>query len=195
MTRMNNIHPRRRSHDNVHYRPKRVQLSELLKKSSPTPTPVRKIYVCEPYFTQMLEGDKNVEVRPNLPRYQDLSTDQLVEFCHRFSGDSFLARITRKRFSRHVVHMLRKETIKSCLPDHDPDDLQRAVNTYYSFGEGSYRHAFKQYGVVSFRFTRVDPDCVPVDTQPRVHYDKNSLCSIFAAVKEEKRLRRLIKKH
>ena len=130
MTRSKDIHPRRRSDDNnVHYRPKRVKMSELLKKTSSSPTPVQVIYVQEPYYSQMLLGDKDVEVRSNTPRYQNLSIGQLVEFRHRYSGDSFLARITRKRFSRHVIQMLRKESIKSCLPDHDPDDLQRAVNT------------------------------------------------------------------
>ena len=182
----------RKSTSKKNYRPKQVQLSELLSKSSPCPKPSRVIDVREPYFSQMLLGDKVVEVRPCSPRYRDLAVGQLVEFRNRYSGDSFLARITRRQFSRHVIEMLRKESIKSCLPDHDVDDFQRAVNTYYSFGEGSYRYAFRQYGVVSFRFVRVDPD-EPYDPPPRVKCDKRSLCSIFAAVKEEQRLRRLIK--
>jgi len=46
--------------------------------------------------------------------------------------------------------MLRKETIEAYLPDHDPEDLQRAVNTYHSFRHGTYNG-----------------------------YDKNSRCSLF----------------
>ena len=183
MTRTHVRHPRRSTKAH-HYQPTRVKLSDLVKKPTATPTPPRLIYAQEPYFTQMLCGDKVVEVRPYYKKWHDLAPGQLVEFRHRSSGSSFTARITRKRFHRHVVSMLRTESIRACLPDHDPDDLQRAVNTYYSFCDGLYKQFFRKHGVVSFRFTRVDPDDTtpPPDPNPFGDYDKNSLCSMFEAV-------------
>ena len=87
--------------------------------------------------------------------------------------------------------MLRKETIHDCLPDHDPDDLQRAVNTYHSFRQETYKFIAKKHGVLSLRFTIIDPDHTLLSQQQRtshdtadiiMEYDRNSLCSIFEAV-------------
>ena len=186
MTKTSSSRRPRTSKKNYHYRPRIVNIADLRSKPpaklpSVNPTPSRVIYVQEPYYTQMLCGEKVVEVRPNYKKWRDLAHGDLVEFRHRYSGSSFLARITRKRVHRHVVHMLRAEGIKSCLPYHDSNDLQRAVNTYYSFCNGMYRTFFKKHGVMSFRFTRVDPDTTPPD--PKFgDYDKKSLCSIFEAV-------------
>ena len=78
--------------------------------------------------------------------------------------------------------MLRKESIQSCLPHHDPDDLQRAVNTYRSFRNGRYKLFEQKYGVMSLRFTRVEEDTPKNDTYDWGQYNKNSLCSIFETV-------------
>ena len=115
----------------------------------------------------------------------------LVEFSNRFSGRSFLATITSRRVHRDFATMLRKETIKDCLPDRDPYDLQRAVNVYHSFREKTYKFIAKKHGVVSFRFEHVEPPVQP--KRPCIHdrseYDRNSLCSIFEYV-ERKRFER-----
>ena len=102
-----------------------------------------------------------------------------------------MAQITSRRVHRDFVTMLRKESIQDCLPDHDPEDLQRAVNTYHSFRQGTYKFIAKKHGVLSLRFTNLDhqhhttlsqqthkntTDDVPIE------YDKTSLCSIFEAI-------------
>ena len=180
MTRTSHRQPRRSKVH--HYRPTRVNLSEYLTQPSTSTATPRVMYVQDPYYGQMECGDKVVEARPYYPCFHDLSPGQLVEFSHHPSGSSFVVRITHKRVHRDVVTMLRQETIRSCLPDHDPQDLQGAVNTYYSFRDGSYRHLTRKYRVVSFRFTHVGPDCNNSDPNPWGEYDKNSLCSIFSAV-------------
>ena len=192
MTRSTNRHTRT-SKKTHHYRPVRVNIAELRKK--PSVSPPRVIYVTSPFYEQMEGGWKTVEARPNYPSFRDIQPDTTVEFCNRYSGASFTARITRRRVHRDFATMLRKETIHDCLPDHDPDDLQRAVNTYHSFREETYKYIAKKYGVVSFRFTNLDQQ---ETFSPQTHrhtadfgdYDRNSLCSIFEAVERYRKIRR-----
>ena len=80
----------------------------------------------------------------------------LVEFSNRFSGRSFLATITSRRVHRDFATMLRAETIKTCLPDRDPYDLQRAVNVYHSFRHETYKFITRKHRVVSLRFEHVE---------------------------------------
>ena len=107
-----------------------------------------------------------------------------------YQGTSFTARITSRRVHRDFATMLRKESIEDCLPDHDPDDLQRAVNTYHSFRQDTYKFIAKKHGVLSLRFTILDQQDQTLVSQ-RIHldstcvrfeYDRKSLCSIFDAV-------------
>jgi len=102
-------------------------------------------------------GSKKVEARPNYPCLRDLVPGTQVEFSNRFSGRSFLATITSRRVHRDFATMLRAESIKDCLPDRDPYDLQRAVNVYHSFRNETYKYIVKKHGVVSLRFEHVEP--------------------------------------
>ena len=162
-----------------HYRPQTVNLRDL--RPTPKVVPPRKIYVQYPYYDQMECGYKTVEARPNYPCLRDLVPGTLVEFENQYSGRSFLATITSRRVHRDFATMLRKETIKDCLPDQDPDDLQRAVNVYHSFRDETYKFIAKKHGVVSFRFEHVEP--IKPKRVPRTHvrneYKRNSLCAIF----------------
>ena len=132
-----------------------------------------------------------MEARPYYPSFKDLLPGQLVEFAHRSSGSSFVVRITQKRIFRTFAAMLRKETIQSCLPHHDPDDLQRAVNKYRSFRNGTYKLFERTYGVMSLRFTHVEEDNPTSDTSDwgRIKYNKKSLCSILETVGRVRRER------
>ena len=89
--------------------------------------------------------------------------------------------------------MLRAETIKDCLPDRDPHDLQRAVNVYHSFRNATYKFIARKHGVLSLRFEHVEP-VQPRHTTPCTHdrgeYDRNSLCSIFEYVERKRRERK-----
>ena len=183
----------RPSKNKHHYRPQRVNLRELRRPETPTVTP-RKIYVQNPYYEQMECGIKTVEARPNYPCLRDLVPGSLVEFSNSYSGRSFLATITTRRVHRDFATMLRYESIKDCLPDRDPDDLQRAVNVYHSFRHETYKFIARQHGVVSFRFEHVHPvepkrRTTPHSIHKRDEYDRNSLCSIFDYV-ERKRFER-----
>ena len=175
MTRTTDNRPRP-SKKKYRYRPQTVNLRDLRPK--PKVVPPRKIYVQNPYYEQMECGEKTVEARPNYPCLRDLVTGTLVEFANQYSGRSFLATITSRRVHRDFATMLRKETIKDCLPDRDPDDLQRAVNVYHSFRHETYRFIARKHGVVSVRFEHVEPvqpkrtTC----THDRSEYDRNSLC-------------------
>jgi len=173
------------------YRPKRVSLREL--RPDPKPVPPRVIYVQNPYYEQMECGEKTVEARPNYKCLQDLVPGTLVKFSNRYSGRSFLATITTRRVHRNFATMLRAESIKDCLPDRDPHDLQRAVNVYHSFRNGTYSFIARKHGVVSLRFQHVDP-VLPKRTAPCIHdrndYDRNSLCSIFEYVERKRRERK-----
>lgn len=188
MTRTTGNRPRP-SKKKHRYRPQTVKLRDLRPK--PKVVPPRKIYVQNPYYEQMECGEKTVEARPNYPCLRDLVPGTLVEFENQYSGRSFLATITSRRVHRDFATMLRKETIKGCLPDQDPDDLQRAVNVYHSFRDETYKFIAKKHGVVSFRFEHVEPPVQP--KRPCIHdrseYDRNSLCSIFEYV-ERKRFER-----
>ena len=172
------------------YQPQRVNLRELRPK--PKAVPPRKIYVQNPYYEQMECGEKTVETRPNYPCLRDLVPGTLVEFSNSFSGRSFLATITSRRVHRDFATMLRKESIQDCLPDQDPDDLQRAVNVYHSFRDETYKFIARKHGVVSVRFEHVEPvqpkrtTC----THDRSEYDRNSLCSIFEYVEKKRRERK-----
>ena len=175
------------------YRPQVVNLRDIRPK--PKVVAPRVIKVQQPYYGQMECGSKKVEARPNYPCLRDLVPGTQVEFSNEYSGRSFVATITSRRVFRDFATMLRKETIKDCLPDRDPYDLQRAVNVYHSFRDETYKFIAKKHGVVSFRFKRVEPpvQVQPKRTQPCIHdrseYDKNSLCSIFEYV-ERKRFER-----
>lgn len=181
MTRTPTRHARRSKKTRTHnYCPQRIKISDL--RTKPTVFPPRVIYVTNPFYEQMEYGEKTVEARPNYPSLQDVVPGTLVEFKNRSSGCSFLARITSRRVHHDFATMLRKETIKACLPDHDPEDLQRAVNTYHSFRHDTYKFIARKHGVVSFRFTL----CFAENKLPKQDhpegcggYDKNSLCSIF----------------
>ena len=190
MTRTSTKHPRPSKTRNHRYRPKVVSLSELRTKSMTDPP--RVIHVQSPFYDQLLLGEKLVEARPYYPSFQDLLPGQLVEFSHRYSGSSFVVRITRKRIHRNFAVMLRQEGIRSCLPHHDPDDLQRAVNTYRSFRNGTYKLFERKYGVMALRFTHVEDDTLKNDKCDwgQVQYDKNSLCSIFDTWERVRRERR-----
>jgi len=168
-----------------------MKLSEIINKITPS-LPPRVIHVQDPYYDQLLLGEKIVEARPYYPCFQDLKPGQLVEFRHRSSGSSFVVQITRKRIFRTFAVMLRKESIKSCLPHHDPDDLQRAVNTYRSIRNGTYKLFEKKYGVMALRFIRVEEENPKNDSLrwERIHYDKKSLCSILETI-EQVRLERI----
>ena len=179
MTRTSVQHPRP-SKKKHHYRPRLINIQELRKQ--PEEVPPRAIYAISPFYEQLESGDKIVEARPNYPCLQDILPGTVVEFHNRSSGSSFRAKITSRRVHRDFATMLRKETIQACLPDHDPEDLQRAVNTYHSFRHGTYKYIARKHGVVSFRFARVDNNHSKKDDIGWGQYDKNSLCSIFGAV-------------
>ena len=183
---------RRIRHKTPHYRPKKMKLSELFNKTTPNVSP-RVIHVQDPFYDQLLLGEKLVEARPYYPSFKDLLPGQLVEFSHRSSGSSFVVRITRKKIYRTFAGMLRKESIRFCLPHHDPDDLQRAVNTYRSFRNGRYKLFEREYGVMALRFTHVEEDYPRSDTSDwgRIRYNKKSLCSILETV-ERVRLERML---
>ena len=134
-------------------------------------------------------GTKAVEARPNYPCLRDLTPGTLVEFCNRSSERSFLATITSRRVHRDFATMLRAESIKDCLPDRDPHDLQRAVNVYHSFRHDTYKFIDRKHEVVSLRFRHLEHPRTPKTHFKRADYDKNSLCSIFEYV-ERKRLER-----
>ena len=162
-----------------HYRPQVVNLRDMRPK--PKVVPPRVIYVKQPYYDQMECGSKKVEARPNYPCLRDLVPGTLVEFSNRFSGRSFLATITSRPVHRDFATMLRAKSIKDCLPDRDPYDLQRAVNVYHSFRNETYKYITRQHRVVSLRFEHVEP--IQPKRAPRTHersgYKRNSLCSIF----------------
>jgi len=171
---------RQRPSKEHHYRPKVVNLRDMRSKPKKV-VPPRVIYVQQPYYDQMECGSKKVEARPNYPCLQDLVPGTRVEFSNRYSGRSFLATITSRRVHRDFATMLRKETIKDCLPNRDPYDLQRAVNVYHSFRNETYKFIAKKHGVVSLRFEHVEP--IKPKRAPRTHvrseYKRNSLCAIF----------------
>ena len=184
MTRSTHRHTRT-SKKTHRYRPTRVNIAELKKK--PPTVPPRIIFVRSPFYEQMECGEKTVEARPNYPCFQDVQPGTIVEFRNRISDTSFTARITSRRVHRDFVTMLRKETIHDCLPDHDPEALQRAVNTYHSFRQETYKFIAKKHGVLSLRFTNLDQE--HICSQKHHHttdcwgeYDRNSLCSIFRTV-------------
>ena len=190
-TATNRPRPSQKKH---HYRPQTVNLRDL--RSKPVEISPRVIYVQQPYYDQMECGEKTVEARPNYPCLRDLVPGTLVKFCNRFSGRSFLATITTRRVHRNFATMLRAETIKDCLPDRDPHDLQRAVNVYHSFRNDTYKFIAKKHGVVSLRFQHVEPVTVtPVKSKraplryDRGEYNRNSLCSIFEYVEKKRRER------
>ena len=187
MTRTSVRHPRP-SKKKHHYRPRLINIQELRKQ--PEEVPPRVIYVTSPFYEQMERGEKTVEARPNYPCLRDVTPGTLVEFSNRSSGTSFLTKITSRRVHRDFQTMLRKETIQACLPDHDPTDLQRAVNTYHSFRHGTYKFIARKHGVVSFRFTHVENNLSKKDDIGWGEYDKNSLCSIFEHVKRVRFQRR-----
>ena len=184
-----------------HYRPQTVKMSELRSDPRTAITPPRIIYVQNPYYQQMESGTKTVEARPNYPCFRDLVPGTLVEFRNRYSGRSFLATITSRRVHRDFQTMLRQETIKDCLPDRDPDDLQRAVNVYHAFRHGTYKFIARKHGVVSLRFEKKHPEepepepetdhtePIPI-TYDRSEYQRNSLCAIFDYVQRKHRERK-----
>ena len=184
MTRTTSVRRTRTSKKRPHYRPRIVNIQELRSKPAPSVTP-RVIYVQNPHYKQMECGNKIVEARPNYPCLRDVTPGTLVEFSNRISGRSFLATITSRRVHRDFATMLRKETIQDCLPDRDPDDLQRAVNVYHSFRHNTYKYIASKHGVVSFRFTHVETNVSKKDDSGWGEYNKNSLCSIFEAVERE----------
>ena len=124
----------------------------------------------------------------------DIIPGTVVQFKNRSTDCSFLARISSRSVHRDFVTMLRKETIAACLPDHDPEDLQRAVNTYHSFRHDTYKFIARKHGVVSFRFTLcfTENKISQEDTLDDGwgEWDKNSLCSIFEHVKRVRFKRR-----
>ena len=184
---------RRQRPSKQHYRPQVVNLREM--RPTPKVVPPREIYVQNPYYEQMESGSKTVEARPNYPCLQDLVPGTLVKFSNRMLGRSFLATITNRRVHRDFATMLRAETIKDCLPDRDPCDLQRAVNVYHSFRHGTYPFIAKKHGVVSLRFDHVDPIKPVIKpkrapcTHDRREYKRNSLCAIFEYVNRKRRER------
>ena len=134
----------------------------------------------QPYYNQMECGSKTVEARPSYPCLRDLVPGTLVEFSNRYSDRSFLATIKSRRVHRDFVTMLRAESIRDCLPDRDPYDLQRAVNVYHSFRNETYKYIAKKHGVVSLRFEHVEP--IKPKRVPHTRegsYKRNSLCAIF----------------
>lgn len=170
-----------------HYRPETVSIADILQIRANEAIPPRQMRVQSPWFEQMECGSKTVEARPNYPCLGDLTPGTVVEFLH-CSGRSFLAKITSRRVHRDFATMLRKETIQACLPHHDPEDLQRAVNTYHSFRNETYKYIARKHGVLSLRFTHITPP--PPKKHSKKHYkqidwgeyDRNSLCSIFESV-------------
>ena len=58
-----------------------------------------------------------------------------------FQEDRSLLRSPHRDFAA----MLRAETIKTCLPDRDPYDLQRAVNVYHSFRHETYKFITRKH--------------------------------------------------
>ena len=182
MTRTSTRHVRQSKKTRTHhYRPRRINISEL--RTKPVTTPPRVIYVRSPFYEQMEYGEKTVEARPNYPSLMDIIPGTVVQFKNRSTDCSFLARISSRRVHRDFATMLRKETIAACLPDHDPEDLQRAVNTYHSFRHDTYKFIARKHGVVSFRFalcyTENNDSKRDTPSEGCGGYDKNSLCSIF----------------
>ena len=177
MTRTSSKHAGRASTKRKHYRPQRINIADLRSKpSADDPPPV--IRVQSPFFELMERGVKTVEARPNYPYLRDLRPGTVVEFSHS-DGRSFLVRIINRRVHYDFATMLRKETIKDCLPRHDPEDLQSAVNTYHSFRHGTYKFIAKKHRVLALRFTLLDKP----EKKIRREYNRNSLCSIFEAVR------------
>ena len=150
-----------------HYLPKTVNLRDVRHRRD-SKVPPRVIYVQNPYFELMRSGRKTVEARPNYPCLRDLVPGTLVQFSNRFTAKSFLATITTRRVHRDFATMLRVESIEACLPDRDPNDLQRAVNVYHSFRNNTYKYIARTHGVVSFRFQHIEP----VHIQPTVEYTR-----------------------
>ena len=180
MTRTSTRHVKVPSKSRKHYyRPRRIKISDLRTRKPIEDTP-RVIYVRSPFYEQMEFCEKTVEARPNYPSLRDVVPGTVVEFKNRLSGSSFLARIKSRRVHHDFATMLKKETISACLPHHDPEDLQGAVNTYHSFRHGTYKFITRKHGVVSFRFTLyfTETNESKEDTVEDLGgYDKNSLCS------------------
>ena len=147
----NSVRRPRSSKKTHHYRPQVVNLRDIVKPKPRTVTP-RIIYVQNPYYEQMESGLKTVEARPNYPCLRDLVPGTLVQFSNRYSGRSFLVTITTRRVHRDFATMLRAETIKDCLPDRDPHDLQRAVNVYHGFRNQTYKFIARKHGSGVFTF-------------------------------------------
>ena len=83
--------------------------------------------------------------------------------------EEILATITGRRVHRDFAAMLRKETIKDCLPNNrDPHDLQRAVNVYHLFRNETCKFIARKHGVVSLRFEHEEP-VPPQRTVPCTH--------------------------
>ena len=173
---------RRQRPSKKHYRPQVVSLRDIREsRREQKEVPPIVIYVQSPYYQQMECGSKKVEARPNYPCLRDIVLGTIVEFSNRYSRRSFIATITSRRVFRNFHTMLRAESIKDCLPDRDPYDLQRAVNVYHSFRNETYKFIARKHGVVSFRFEHVEP--IKPKRVPRTHvrreYKRNSLCAIF----------------
>ena len=193
MTRTSRHARSRPSNKKKHYRSKTINIVEL--RTKPLTVTPRVFYVQNPYYEQLECGSKTVEARPNYPCFRDIVPGTIVEFINRYSDTSFTAKITSRRVHRNFHTMLKKETIQACLPDHDPEDLQRAVNTYHSFRHGTYKFIVRKHGVVSFRFTHIDnlpkhsthpPKTIPPTKIDWGEYNRNSLCSIFEVVKRKR---------
>jgi len=156
----------------------RVNIVEFRAKPTPVP-PLFKV------LTTYEQGVMTVEARPNYPCLRDLTPGTVVGFSNPFSDRSLLATITTRHVHRDFatinVAYDEKRLRIIYLPDQDPFDLQRAVNVYHSFRNGTYCLANKfidhQHKVMVLRFEHVEPvkrttPCIHVSTiaSPYVRY-------------------------
>ena len=104
----------------------------------------------------MDDGTKVVDARIYYPSFRKFVSGDIIKFENSSdTNECFFAQMTYKKVYRNFEKILKKETVKACLPA-ITGGIDAAVEIYHSFRNHTYQKLARQ--VVAYKFRRVRND-------------------------------------
>ena len=108
---------------------------------------VNQLNVQEPWFTQIKNGNKNVEGRLNKGKFKDLKVNDIILW-----NNEFKTKIIRITNYDSFYHYLINEGLRNTLPDKNINSIEAGINIYHKFYTPTME---KEYGVLAIELIHI----------------------------------------
>ena len=114
---------------------------------------VMKIPLRSPHFEHVESGLKTVDARIFFPKYHHLHPGDVLKFVNSYTKTFILKKLTSMKPYDNFRLLLKKEGVRSCLPNLKDGDVDAGVHLYHSFNANgeSYVELEPKYKVIALR--------------------------------------------